>query len=72
MSGGFFVRGGIDLLEAFRLIREEIPTARLVIRAKLPKNLPSRSRALLAELRVEVIDTFLSNENWERLKMEAD
>jgi glycosyltransferase involved in cell wall biosynthesis len=71
MTGGFYVRGGLDVIEAFRLIKEKVPDARLVIRSRLPRNLPARHRALVQDLGIEVIDTFLPKEKWEQLKMEA-
>ena len=72
MPGGFIVRGGLSVLESFAEIKKSVPTAHLLIRSKLPKNLSSHYRDLIRDLGVEIVEDFVPNEQWEQLKMEAD
>ena len=58
MPNSFFVRGGLDVLEAFDVLRRRYPQLRLTIRAQLPP-LEERYQRLLLDGWVRVIDRFL-------------
>ena len=63
-DNGFFLRGGISILESFeRLLALELPI-RLVLRTALPPEIRVRFAALLSHPRVEVIDRFMTAEEY--------
>jgi glycosyltransferase involved in cell wall biosynthesis len=57
-TDSFFVRGGLDVLEAFDVLRKRYPQLRLTIRSRLPK-LGDRYHRILESGWVRVIDRFL-------------
>jgi glycosyltransferase involved in cell wall biosynthesis len=69
---GFYLRGGLDLLEAYSAIYSEHPRLRLILRTKLPDNLDQRYRRIIERCNVQVIDQFLSGEEIEALFSSAD
>jgi glycosyltransferase involved in cell wall biosynthesis len=71
-ADGFFLRGGLTLLDAFTQIRQAFPASRLIIRSKLPDDLPEHYAELIARLGVEVIEEFLPQAEWETLRAQAD
>ncbi|MBY0514874.1 MAG: glycosyltransferase, partial [Gemmataceae bacterium] len=54
----FFVRGGLDVLEAFAILRERYPQLRLTIRTKLPA-LEHHYHRILESGWVRIIDRFM-------------
>src|SRR5262245_30823554 len=54
----FYLRGGLDVLEAFAVLRERYPQLRLVLRSSLPE-LPGRYMRLLLRGDVQVLGNFL-------------
>jgi glycosyltransferase involved in cell wall biosynthesis len=58
MPNSFFLRGGLDVLEAFDVLRRHYPQVRLTIRSSLPP-LPARYQRMLLDGWVRVIDHFL-------------
>jgi glycosyltransferase involved in cell wall biosynthesis len=54
----FYVRGGLDVLEAFALLRERYPHVRLTLRTQLP-DLDSHYHRIIESGWVRVIDRFL-------------
>ena len=64
---GFYPRGGLDVLEAFALLKPVHPQLHLVLRTKLPEDLPTRYRRIIDECGVQVIDKFLRPEEFEGL-----
>lgn len=69
---GFYLRGGLDVLETFARIREQIPNAQLTLRTALPADLPQRYQDLIREHGVKVVSEFLTKEDWFRLRAESD
>ena len=71
----FYLRGGLDVLETFSLIKRQCPAARLVIRSALPRDLAKKHPEhfkMTKEPGMEILDHFLKADEWERLKMSAD
>ncbi|MBN9122100.1 MAG: glycosyltransferase family 4 protein [Planctomycetes bacterium] len=66
----FFLRGGLDVLEAFDVLRRRYPQLRLTIRASLPV-LERRYQRMLLDGWVRVIDRFLPNELMAELQRES-
>jgi glycosyltransferase involved in cell wall biosynthesis len=66
----FFLRGGLDVLEAFDVLRRRFPQLRLTIRASLPK-LEERYQRILLDGWVRVIDRFLPTELMTELQRES-
>ena len=60
----FFMRGGLEVLEAFAILRERYPQLRLTLRSSLPK-LKWRHRRIIEQGWVRVIDRFVSNRQME-------
>jgi glycosyltransferase involved in cell wall biosynthesis len=69
---GFYVRGGLDVLEAYSRLHSEHAGARLIIRSKLPDDLPPRYRRIIERCDVQVIDQFLTTSEIEALFRDAD
>lgn len=66
----FFLRGGLDVLEAFDALRRRYPQLRLTIRASLPK-LEARHQRILLDGWVRVIDRFLPADLMDELQRES-
>lgn len=71
-SWSFYLRGGIDILEAFSILSSKYTELQLVIRSKLPEDLDNRYQKIVEGDRVQVIDQFLPKEQLEMLFYEAD
>jgi glycosyltransferase involved in cell wall biosynthesis len=56
---GFYLRGGLDVLEAYSKLYSEHKTLRLIVRSKLPADLDGRYRQIIERCNVTVIDRFL-------------
>jgi len=56
---GFYLRGGLDLLEAYSVLHSEIKNLRLIVRSKLPDDLDRRYHQIIERCNVRVIDRFL-------------
>lgn len=67
---GFFLRGGLDVLEAFAVLRRRYPQVRLTLRAHLPP-LERRYYQIIEEGGVRVINRFLSGEEMDDLQRRA-
>lgn len=52
----FYLRGGLDLLEAFSTASSRYPQLRLTLRAHLPQDLPARYREIVSDARVKLLD----------------
>ncbi len=61
VAENFFVRGGLDLLEAFSVLRQKYPNLRLTLRTSLP-DIADHYHRVLADGWVRVIDRFLTSE----------
>lgn len=71
-STSFYLRGGLDVLEAYAVVFSKYPGSRLVLRTKLPPDLDQRYRRLIDRCNVQVIDQFLSEQEMEALFTSAD
>jgi len=71
-STSFYLRGGLDVLEAYAVVFPKYPRSRLVLRTKLPPDLDQRYRRLIDRCNVQVIDQFLSEPEMEALFTSAD
>jgi glycosyltransferase involved in cell wall biosynthesis len=69
-SAGFFVRGGLDVLEAFAILRERYPQLRLTLRTSLPALDPHYVRIIESGW-VRVINRLLPAEEMEALLAES-
>lgn len=56
---GFYLRGGLDVLEAYSKLYSEYKNLRLIVRSKLPTDLDGRYRQIIERCNVTVIDRFL-------------
>jgi len=71
-STGFYLRGGLDVLEAYSVIFSKHAHLRLILRSKLPPDLNQRYRQIIERCNVQVIDHFLSEGEMEALFSIAD
>jgi glycosyltransferase involved in cell wall biosynthesis len=69
---GFYLRGGLDVLEAYSKLHSEDARVRLILRTKLPNDLEPRYRQIIERCNVRVIDQFLPEAEMEALFAEAD
>jgi len=72
ISGSFEERGGIELLEAFKILNKEYNNIELVIRASVPPYIHNKYQQILAEENVKIFEQVLSKEEWERILKSAD
>ena len=63
----FYLRGGLDVLEAFARLRSAYPELRLTLRTKLPHDLAPRYHAIIRECGVAVLDEFLPQDELDSL-----
>jgi len=71
-STGFYLRGGLDVLEAYSVVFSTHADVRLIIRSKLPEGLDHRYREIIERCNVQVIDQFLSGKDLHALYSSAD
>ncbi len=69
---GFYLRGGLDLLEAYSMLYSGNKNLRLIVRSKLPDDLEGRYHEIIERCNVTVIDRFLSEEEFRSLFDSAD
>jgi glycosyltransferase involved in cell wall biosynthesis len=69
---GFYLRGGLDVLEAYSNLHSENKALRLIVRSKLPDDLDVRYRQIIQRCNVTVIDQFLPAEEIRSLFDSAD
>jgi glycosyltransferase involved in cell wall biosynthesis len=67
----FGLRGGFDILEAFRILKVRYPRLRLTLRTTLPK-LARHYQQILASDDVRIIDRVVSDEEMTQLHQQAD
>jgi glycosyltransferase involved in cell wall biosynthesis len=70
VPSNFFVRGGLDVLEAFAILHERYPQLRLTLRTSLP-GLDRHYHRILEQGWVRVINRFLAPEEMESLLAES-
>jgi glycosyltransferase involved in cell wall biosynthesis len=68
---GFFLRGGLDVLEAFALLHARYPRLRLTLRSRLPPRLSQHHHRLIERCWVRVIQRPLSDEEMGQLLRQA-
>jgi glycosyltransferase involved in cell wall biosynthesis len=69
-SDGFFLRGGLDVLEAFWILHARYPQVRLTIRSALP-HIDERYHRIIQQCWVRVIDKFVPAQRMEELQRES-
>jgi glycosyltransferase involved in cell wall biosynthesis len=67
----FFIRGGLDVLEAFAILREKYSHIYLTLRTGLPC-LEERYHEIIRGGRVRVLDQFLTRDSWCQLIRQSD
>ncbi|MDB5311903.1 MAG: hypothetical protein JWO38_6105 [Gemmataceae bacterium] len=67
---GFYLRGGLDVLEAFDILRERYPQLRLTLRSGLSR-LDLRYRRIIERRWVRVIDRFVPTDEMDQIQREA-
>jgi glycosyltransferase involved in cell wall biosynthesis len=70
VPGNFFVRGGLDVLEAFAILRERYPQLRLTLRTSLP-SLDDHYLRIIEQGWVRVINRFLPPEEMAALHADS-
>jgi glycosyltransferase involved in cell wall biosynthesis len=68
----FYIRGGLDLIEAFASLRKKYSNISLTLRTKLPVSLDARFLRIMENCDVRVIDSFLDKREWQGLLNESD
>ncbi len=61
-ADGFFLRGGLDVLEAFAVLHERYPRLRLTLRCRLPPRLGQRYHRIIERCWVRVTHRILQDE----------
>ncbi|MGB8842091.1 MAG: glycosyltransferase, partial [Aliidongia sp.] len=70
---GFYIRGGVDVLNTFLELAERYPTLRLILRSRLPDTLSARLReAVAGHPRIIWRPGFVAWEEFRQLLSEAD
>lgn len=72
IPGSFEERGGIELLEAFKILNKRYNNIELVIRAPVPPYIHNKYSQILAEKNVKIFEQVLSRGEWERIMKNAD
>lgn len=68
----FYLRGGLDLLEAFSILASRYPNVRLILRTALPPDLDSRYQRIIQDYPIELVDEFLPTNDMEELLSHVD
>ena len=71
-STSFYLRGGLDVLEAYSILSSRYPNLRLILRTALPSNLDERYLRIIESCLVKVVDRFLPIDEMQELKSNAD
>ncbi len=65
----FYLRGGLDVLEAFAMLHAAHPELRLTLRTRLPPDLAPRYRRIIEDTGVSVLDEFLPSDRMHDLML---
>jgi glycosyltransferase involved in cell wall biosynthesis len=65
----FYLRGGLDVLEAFAMLHAVYPELRLTLRTRLPADLSPRYRRIIEDTGVSVLDEFLPPDRMHELML---
>lgn len=69
---GFYLRGGLDVLEAYRILIKNYKNIRLVIKSALPEPVRKQYSDVLRHPSVTVIEEYLGQEEMQSLMTSAD
>jgi glycosyltransferase involved in cell wall biosynthesis len=69
---GFYLRGGLDVLEAYSMLYSKYKNLRLIVRSKLPDDLDGRYHQIIERCNVTVMDRFLRADEIRSLFESAD
>jgi glycosyltransferase involved in cell wall biosynthesis len=69
---GFYLRGGLDALEAYSMLYSKYKNLRLIVRSKLPDDLDGRYHQIIERCNVTVMDRFLRADEIRSLFESAD
>lgn len=72
IPGSFEVRGGIQVLETFKILNKKYNNLELVIRSPVPPYIHNKYSQILAEKNVKIFEQVLSKEEWEHIMKNAD
>lgn len=67
----FYLRGGLDLLEAFAVLKKKYANIHLTLRTRLPESLEPRYLEIIRSCKIQIIDFFLPKKDWQRLFSES-
>ena len=67
----FFLRGGLEVLDAFEQLHERYPNLRLTLRTGLPRKLDDRYRSIIEKCWVRVLHRYLSVSEMEEMMQET-
>lgn len=68
----FYLRGGLDLLEAFSILASKYSNVRLTLRTALPADLDPSYLKIIKSLPIEVVDRKLPREQMDELLLQSD
>lgn len=68
----FYLRGGLDLLEAFSKLISKYPNIRLILRTKLPVEIQEAYSCTLNSSNVKVLDHMLSFQEMKNIRIASD
>jgi tetratricopeptide (TPR) repeat protein len=71
-SEGFYLRGGVDVLEASGVLAERYSHINLILRTQLPELNNKQANLVANHPRIKLIDKFLSNEELHNLMLNTD
>jgi len=71
-SQNFYLRGGLDVLEAFSILASRYSNVRLFLRTTLPPDLDEHYLKIIRDCPVEVLDHFLSRNKMQELVSGSD
>ena len=71
-SDSFYLRGGLDILEAFSILFSKYSNVRLTLRTALPVNLNDHYLKIIKDCSVKILDKFLPDEAMHELMLKAD
>jgi len=67
----FYLRGGLDVIESFAILKQKYPDISLTLRSSIPK-LSDKHIKILQDYNVNVIDSFMSSDAWESCMNDHD
>lgn len=71
-ASNFYLRGGLDVLDAFSNLSEKHENIRLILRTKLPEDLEKRYKDIVNDKKVILMDKFLPEKDMKNILSDAD